>query len=161
MTERRSAVVHLLITAVLAGSLYDIVMSQEHWPFSDYPMFATVHRKHVLDNWYRVFGVTGNGQEMAIVAYPELWPLDQSRLPLGIRRLAEAPGNEARVRTALADILRRYEERRRAGLHNGPAFERLKLYKLGWDLEPNAANLDHPRSRVLVAEVAQAGGAPR
>ena len=159
MTERRSAVVHLLITAVLAGSLYDIVTSQEHWPFSDYPMFATVHRKHVLDNWYRVFGITSSGQEVAIVAYPELWPLDQSRLPLGIRRLAQEPGNEARVRAALTDILRRYEERRRAGQHQGPAFEGLKLYKLGWDLEPNAANLDHPRSRVLVAEVGQASEA--
>jgi hypothetical protein len=161
MTHRRSAVVHLLITGVLAGSLYDIIKSQEHWPFSDYPMFSTVHRTHVLDNWYRVFGITREGREVPILAYPELWPLDQSRLPLGIRRLAQEPGNDARVQAALADILRRYEERRIAGRHDGPAFEGLKLYRLGWDLEANGANLDRPRSRVLVAEVGPVSQARR
>ena len=153
MTPRRLVLAHLLIAAVVGGSLYDIATSQEHWPFSNYPMFSTVHRKHVLDNWSRVFGVTSDGREVAILAYPELWPLDQSRLPLGIRRLAQEPGSGSRVQAALADILRRYEERRIAGRHDGPAFEGLRLYSLGWDLEPNAANLDRPRSKVLVAEV--------
>jgi hypothetical protein len=85
MTPGRSALARVLIAAVLAGSLYDIVTSQEHWPFSDYPMFSTVHRKHLLDNWYRVYGVTRNGPEVASLAYAELWPLDQSRLPPTVR----------------------------------------------------------------------------
>jgi hypothetical protein len=153
MTPRRLILAHLLIAAILGGSLYDIARGQEHWPFSDYPMFSTVHQRRVLDNWYRVFGVTSDGREVAILKYEELWPLDQSRLPLGIRSIAQQPGNEARVEAALSDILRRYEERRIAGLHDGPAFEALRLYKLGWDLEANAANLDSPRTRVLVAQV--------
>jgi hypothetical protein len=159
MTSRRLIFAHLLIAAVVGGSLYDIVKSQEHWPFSDYPMFSTIHRRHVLENWYRVFGVTPDGEEVAILAYPELWPLDQSRLPLGIRRLAQQPGNETKVHAALTDILRRYEERRIAGRHDGPAFRGLRLYSLAWDLEPNAANLDRPRSRMLIAEVGQLAGA--
>ena len=122
-------------------------------------MFATIHRRHVLDNWYRVFGVTRDGREVAILSYPELWPLDQSRLPLGIRRLDRQPGNETKVEAALTDILRRYEQRRAAGQHDGPAFQGLRLYCLGWDLEPNAANLDRPRSRMLIAEVGQLAGA--
>ena len=161
MTSRRLILAHLLIAAVVGGSFYDIATGQEHWPFSDYPMFSTVHRKHVLDNWYRVFGVTPDGREVAIVEYPELWPLDQSRLPLGLRTIARQPGNQSRVETALADVLRRYEARRIAGRHQGPAFEGARLYSLSWDLEPNGANLDNPRSRVLVAEVGRHQGALR
>ena len=161
MTPRRLILVHLLIAAVLGGSFYDIAKGEEHWPFSDYPMFSNVHRRHVLENWYRVFGVTADGREVAILEYPELWPLDQSRLPLGIRRIAQEPGNEARVAAALADILRRYEERRLGGQHEGPPFEGLRLYSLSWDLEPDAANLDNPRSRVLVAETGRHQGVAR
>lgn len=153
MTLRRRIFVHLFILAIAGGSLYDIATSQEHWPFSDYPMFASVHRKHTLDNWYRVFGVTPDGREIAIVRYDQLWPLDQSRLPLGIRRIAQTPGNEARVREALEDTLRRYEARREAGQHSGPRIDGIRLYNVSWDLEPYAANIDHPRSRTLIAEV--------
>jgi hypothetical protein len=155
MTLRRQILVHLFIFAMVAGSLYDIVTSQEHWPFSDYPMFASIHRKHTLDNWYRVFGVTPDGREVAIIRYDELWPLDQSRLPLGIRRIAQTPGSQERVRAALEDTLRRYEARRAAGQHGGPEIDGIRLYSQSWDLEPYAANLDRPRSRTLIAEVSR------
>jgi len=154
MTLRRQILIHLLIAGVIAGSLYDIVTSQEHWPFSDYPMFSTIHRKSTLDNWYRVFGVTPDGQERAILRYSELWPLDQSRLPLGIRRIDQSAGSETRVRAALEDILRRYEARRAAGRHRGPPLKAIRLYSVSWDLEPDAANIDRPRSKRLIAEVA-------
>jgi len=155
MTFRRQVLVHLVILGIVGGSLYDIVTSQEHWPFSDYPMFASIHQKHALDNWYRVFGVTPEGREVPIRRYDELWPLDQSRLPLGIRRIAQTPGSEARVKSALEDILRRYEARRAARQHEGPEIHGIRLYSLSWDLEPYAANIDRPRARTLIAEVHQ------
>jgi hypothetical protein len=135
MTLRRQILIHLLIAGVIAGSLYDIVTSQEHWPFSDYPMFSTIHRKPTLDNWYRLFGVTLDGQERAILRYSELWPLDQSRLPLGIRRIDQSGDSETRVRAALEDILRRYEARRAHGLQHGPSLKAIRLYSVSWDLE--------------------------
>jgi hypothetical protein len=153
MTLRRQILIHLLIAGVIAGSLYDIVTSQEHWPFSDYPMFSTIHRKPTLDNWYRLYGVTLDGQERAILRYSELWPLDQSRLPLGIRRIDQSGGSETRVRAALEDILRRYEARRAQGLHHGPSLKAIRLYSVSWDLEPHAANIDRPRSKRLITEV--------
>jgi hypothetical protein len=153
MTLRRRVFVHLVIFSIVAGSLYDIATSQEHWPFSDYPMFASIHRKHALDNWYRVFGVTPDGREVAIRRYDELWPLDQSRLPLGVRRIVQTPGSEARVQAALEDILRRYEARRVARQHGGPRIDGVRLYSLSWDLEPYGANIDRPRSKTLIAEV--------
>lgn len=161
MSRLRMFVIHVLIAGVIAGSLYDIATRQEHWPFSDYPMFAAIHRQPVLQNWYRVFGVTYDNREVAILKYSELWPLDQSRLPLGLRRLYQQPGGPARVRVALEDILRRYELRRVRGLHDGPPLRGLRLYSVSWDLEPYAANLDRPTSKQLLAEVAQRQEASR
>jgi hypothetical protein len=101
--------------------------------------------------------VTPDGHEVALLRYSYLWPLDQSRLPLGLRRIHQQPGNEGRLEEALSDILRRYERRRAAGDHDGPAVRGIRLYEVAWDLEPYAANLDRPASRVLIAEAGELG----
>jgi hypothetical protein len=155
MTRARLIVAHLLIFGVIAGHGYDIVTRQEHWPFSNYPMFSTVHRTRVL-RWFRLYGVTDDNREVAIVKYAYLWPLDQSRLPLGLRRVYRREGNGARLREAVADALVRYEHRREAGLHDGPHLRSLRLYQVDWELEPYAANIDRPIDRELLVEV-QAG----
>jgi hypothetical protein len=153
MSRNRGLLVHLLIVVIIAGSAYDIATRQEHWPFSDYPMFAVIPRQAVLENSYRLFGVTYDNREVAILKYSQLWPLDQSRLPIGLRRLYAQPGGRERVRTIVEDALRRYERGRAQGRHNGPALRGMRLYSLNWDLEPYAANLDRPRSRELLVEV--------
>jgi len=155
MSFTRLAFVHVLILGLIGGSFYDIATRQEHWPFSDYPMFAVIPRKPVLDNSYRLFGVTYDNREVAILKYSQLWPLDQSRLPIGLRRLYRQPGGRERVRTAVEDTFRRYELRREQGLHDGPPLRAMRLYVLNWDLEPYAANLDRPRSRELLVEVSR------
>jgi hypothetical protein len=148
---------HVLILGIVGSSVYDIATEQEHFPFSNYPMFSTVHRTPTL-RWYRLFGVTTDGREVALLNYSQLWPLDQSRLPLGLRRIHQEPGNETRLKEALSDILRRYERRRAAGEHDGPPVRGLRLYEIGWDLEPYAANLGQPGSRELIAEVGDLDG---
>lgn len=160
MTRTRLLFAHVLILGLIGGSFYDILTRQEHWPFSNYPMFSTVHQQHVL-RWPRLFGVTADGREIALVRHDYLAPLDQSRLPLGLRRIEQMDDSDGRLRQALADILRRYEIRREAGEHEGPPLRGLRLYTVTWDLEPYAANLDHPRSRELVAEVGDTGSMPR
>ena len=141
----------MLILGVILGSAYDIVTRQEHWPFSDYPMFATVHRRTVLE-WPRLFGVTIAGDEVALVDHDYLWPLDQSRLPIGLRQIYRSEGNSRRVHEALEDCLARYEQRRAAGAHDRPALRAIRLYLVAWDIEPYARNLDEPTSRHLIAE---------
>jgi hypothetical protein len=161
MSRTRTLLVHLLIAGILAGSVYDIATRQEHWPFSDYPMFAVIPRQPVLENSYRLFGVTYDNREVAILKYSQLWPLDQSRLPIGLRRLYREPDGRERVRAVVEDTFRRYELRRAEGRHNGPPLRAMRLYKLTWDLEPYAANLDRPRSRELLVEVGQVQEATR
>lgn len=151
MSTRRLFIAHFLIVFIVAGSLYDIGTRQEHWPFSNYPMFSTVHRQPTL-TWLRLFGVTPEGTEVPLVRYNELYPFDQSRLPLGLRRIAEGPDAGPRVHGAIADVLQRYNARRAAGDISGPELRRIRLYRMGWTLEPFAGNLDRPSSRVLLSE---------
>ena len=53
MPKHRLLLAHLLILGILGGSFYDILTRQEHWPFSNYPMFSTIHRRQVLE-WPRL-----------------------------------------------------------------------------------------------------------
>jgi len=159
MSTRRLLVAHCIILFVIAGSVYDIGTRQEHWPFSNYPMFSTVHRQPTL-TWLRLFGVTDDNREVPLLKYNELWPLDQSRLPLGLRRVADQPDSGTRLQGALSDVLQRYNARREKGEIKGPELRAVRLYKVGWTLEPFAANLDRPSSRELVAETAASTEAP-
>lgn len=151
MSTRRLLVVHALILFVIAGSLYDIGTRQEHWPFSNYPMFSAIHREPAL-TWLRLFGVTTDGREVPLLSYNELWPLDQSRLPLGLRRIAGTPDGAPRVEQAITDVMARYNARREKGEISGPALKAIRLYRVGWSLEPFATNLDRPSTRELLAE---------
>jgi hypothetical protein len=151
MSRARLLIAHLAISVVIGGSLYDIAMRTEHWPFSNYPMFAEIHREALL-RWPRLYGVTRDGREVPIVSYRELWPLDQSRLPIGLRAIYSAEGASVRLHAALEDVLRRYEARR-AGGHGGPPLTALRLYLVSWPVEPFARNLDRPAERRLLADV--------
>ena len=151
MTRIRRLFAHVLIAGVILGSAYDIATRQEHWPFSDYPMFSAIHRATVLE-WPRLFGVMADGSEIALVSHEYLWPLDQSRLPIGLRHIYGTERNATRLHAALEDCLERYERRRIAGHHDGPALRGIRLYVVAWDIEPYARNLDQPRSRQLIGE---------
>ena len=151
MTRKRQMFAHALIAGVILGSAYDIATRQEHWPFSDYPMFSAIHRATVLE-WPRLFGVTADGSEIALVSHEYLWPLDQSRLPIGLRHIYAIERNPKRLHAALEDCLERYERRRIAGQHDGPALRGIRLYVVAWDIEPYARNIDQPRSRQLIGE---------
>lgn len=151
MSRTRLILAQLVIAGVIGGSFYDILTKQEHWPFSNYPMFSAVHRSSVL-RWPRLYGVTAEGTEVPIVSYQELWPLDQSRLPIGLRAMYDEEGADDRVRTVLRDVLRRYEARRRSGAHSGRPLIAIRLYLVSWQLEPFARNLDSPTERRLLAD---------
>jgi hypothetical protein len=152
MSPARRAVVHIAVVALIAGSAYDIITDQEHWPFSQYPMFSGVWRSQTF-TWLRLFGVTQDGREFPLDANRFIAPFDQSRLPKALKRILADRDGEARMQTALADLLARYEDLRRGGRHDGPPLAALRLYELEWTIEPDAANVDRPDRRAFVAEV--------
>ena len=152
MTVARRTIVNTVLLALIAGSAYDIVADQEHWPFSQYPMFSGVWRSPTF-TWLRLFGVTADGREFPLDANRFIAPFDQSRLPKALRRILDGRDGPARVRIALADCLARYEQLRRQKGHEGPQLTALRLYELEWTIDPEAANVDRPDRRAFVAEV--------
>jgi len=148
----RRVFVNLVLVAFIAGSAYDTITDQEHWPFSQYPMFSGTWTSPTF-TWLRLFGVTAEGQEFPLDANRFVSPFDQSRLPKALRQMLEKPDREAQVRTALPDLYARYEQLRRDERHDGPAIVALRLYELEWTIHPDAANVDAPDRRRLVSEV--------
>jgi hypothetical protein len=68
---------------------------------------------------------------------------------LNFRSVARKPG----VRDALLrDYLDRYERRRTADQHGGPALQGIRLYELYWTMDRSASNVGAPERRTLVYE---------
>ena len=152
MTRARRAVLNLMFAGLILGSLYDIVTDQEHWPFSQYPMFSGAWRSETF-SWLRLFGVTADGKEFPLASNRFVAPFDQSRLPKALKRMLEGPGGELRVTSAVRDCFMRYEQLREQQVHDGPPLVAMRLYELEWTIDPNAANVDHPDAQRLIAEV--------
>ncbi len=149
----RRALINIVLGALIAGSAYDVVTDQEHWPFSQYPMFSGTWRSPQF-TWLRLFGVTADGREFALDGNRYIAPFDQSRLPKALRRMMDEPHGVERIRTALPDLLSRYEQLR-GDTHDGPPIVALRLYELQWTILPDAGNVDRPDNRRFIAEVAR------
>lgn len=158
MRKHRLVLVHLLLFALVVPSLYDIARQREHWPFSHYPMFSGVRQEPYTEQ-LRLYGLPAGGGEIALPA-AYLQPFDPARLHMAFRKMMRRPDAPAFLQRALQDCLARYEARRLAGHHDGPALRGLRLYQLRWRLEADAGNRDRPEHRRLVAEVAGRGGPP-
>ena len=149
----RRALINIVLVAFIAGSAYDVVTDQEHWPFSQYPMFSGTWRSPRF-TWLRLYGVTAEGREFALDANRYIAPFDQSRLPKALRRMMEERDGAERIHTALPDLLSRYEQLR-GDTHDGPPIVALRLYELQWTILPDAGNVDHPDVRRFIAEAAR------
>jgi len=152
MTTGRRAAIHALIAVIVGGHLYDIVTGGEHWPFSPNPMYAYANRSFELDAPWLVGVHAETMEEVPLWDRRQLAPFDGARLRQALSAMATAPDGPARVATALADCLARYERRRRDGEHDGPPLAGLRLYAAHWRLDPTARNVAQPDTRRLVSE---------
>src|SRR3954468_5561240 len=152
MNVARRTLVNTVLLALIGGSAYDVVADQEHWPFSQYPMFSGVWRSPTF-TWLRLFGVAEDGREFPLDDNRFVAPFDQSRLPKALRRILDGADGDARVRIALKDCLAQYENLRQQRRHDGPRLAALRLYELEWTIDAEAANVDRPDRRTFVTEV--------
>jgi len=145
--------VHVLLAVLIGGSFYDIYTGREHWPLSPYPMFSIVEPEASL-RCLRIVGVpAGTGQEITLLDNDLIFPFDQCRLTSALSRTYTDPARRNNIHGQLRDCLDRYEERRRAGLHDGAPLEGVRLYEMRWTLQPDAANVTTPDSRQLIDAV--------
>jgi hypothetical protein len=154
MRARRYLLANAIILFIVGASFCDIVLDEEHWPFSQYPMFNQVTTSRELTR-LRLYGVTQEGQEFALLRYADVFPFDQSRLSKALGSIRSRPDADVQLHAALANCLERYERQRARGWHEGPALTRLRLYEVHWVLDPKAANVNAPDSRRLLAEVTE------
>src|SRR5262249_10968120 len=152
----RLVFVQALLAVLIGGSFYDIYTGREHWPLSPYPMFSIVEEEASL-RCLRIVGVpAGAGQEVTLLDGDVIFPFDQCRLTSAFSRTYTDPARRTQIHEQLRDCLDRYEERRRAGLHDGAPLEGVRLYEMRWTLHPDASNVDTPDSRHLVDAVYRA-----
>ncbi len=157
----RRLAVYLLMAVLCGGSAYDIVTDEEHWPFSQYPMFSWVERQPTLEA-LRVVGVTREPRprEVPLLDSEWLYPFDQCRLQTAIARTWNNPQRRTLTSAMLADTLGRYEASRRGGAHEGPPLAAVRLYDMTWRLAPDAGNVDAPDAKRLLLEVDAPGTTP-
>ena len=152
MSRGRRYLVHGVIAVLLLGHGYDIARQQEHWPFSNYPMWARLSKEWHVRGVAPV-GLTDDSppQEVDLMnpAYFAPMPLQYQRLKFqGLTRGRKAADRDK----VLGDYLRHYEKRRAAGLHDGPPLVGVRLYERYWDMNKHASNAGAPDRTTLLYE---------
>ena len=148
----RQVIAASLVVLVLAGfQLANIVFQREDWPFSSYPMYAGRQGDRIA--WLRVYGVTPS-VELPLVPEHHLRPFDAARLNYSLARgVLGRDDHPAITERAMKSLYRLYETGRRAGDHEGPPVQALRLYREGWQILPSLANKPAPEERRLLFEL--------
>ena len=149
MSAVRSYLLLLLVLTLLIGQAYAVSTKSEHWPLSNYPMYADTQGKTV--SALQADGFQRDGTRYAISTRTELTPFDPSRILGFIRRLGRGSAGRARRTEAARELLALYELQRVRGNHHGPELTGLELYETTWRIVPFATNRDHPERRRLIA----------
>jgi hypothetical protein len=150
--------VQLGLVGLLAASAFEIHTHGEHWPFSSYPMFSKTRREaRVLH--HALVAVPRDGSAVfPLYKSAQIHPFHWYRHQKAFKAMLERHGGETAVRKGLADGLERYERARRDGRHDGPPLQALRLYRVDYELDPDAPDLIRHEERTLVAEVLSAHG---
>jgi len=161
MSPARKRVVYTLICVLLGAHYAAIVGRLDHWPLSNYGMFA--RRRQASVSSLVLMGVTPQGDEIRLQAHDYWRPYKSTKLAQCLReaksqdsrrvkRAGSGPAPRADLPAAVESLLDHYEARRRAGQHRGPPLAGLRLYDVTWRIDPSLANLDRPVRQELVCE---------
>ena len=152
MSRARVWLVYAVLFAIVGGHLVEIVTQREHWPFSPYPMWSMASTSWGLQD-HRLYGVTDEPTPREILLQkPEYF----APLPSRFMRLQmlkgleeERKGRPQHLAAITRDYLQRYEQRRKAGLHNGPPLKGLRMYLYQWQMNRDASNRASPQRTVF------------
>jgi len=163
MTKSRIFLLSAVSLLLVFGSLFSIVFDEEWWPFSPYPMFSKVAGKASSAPTLQLYGVTQEEPHDEILIPTNrdidyIKPFEASQFFTGLRRMESEhnPKKSSRLlNKGLLDTLKRYEESRLAGRHDGPPLQGLRLYRVKGDPEAGLENVERPDDRELIAEAEQ------
>ncbi len=137
MPHRRLVVAWMVIGFIFLGSANDIVFSTEHWPFSSYPMYASVRKKNNA-TVIHVYLIGPDGEEF--LAQSAFHPFDRSRLHHSLRR-RKSPRTIQRAGQALLSLYSKHGD--------GKPIRGLRIYECTWELDPWARNANDPERTLL------------
>jgi hypothetical protein len=150
MKRWRVRLVNGVVVVLVLGHLMEVARQTEHWPFSNYPMWAKVSKE-----WDETQVVpVGVAADDPAIEVPLTDPAYFAPMPVYYQRLDfRSVANKAAKRDKfLRDYLDRYERRRAAHLHGGPALGGIRLYELHWTMDRGATNVETPDRRTLLYE---------
>jgi hypothetical protein len=160
MTKGRLLAAYAVAAVIIGGSFYDFAADRETWPFSQYPMFSFIDAPP--DGRFTILRLYGVTQQQPLLEFQldkneYLEPFDNSRLQLALDRTI----SQQQLTIALKDCLQRYDALRASGIHQGPALQSLRLYRVTWTPNPQVSNLDAPDSKKFLGEVFENGSRER
>jgi hypothetical protein len=158
MSRHRLWVVYVLLAFLVGGHLFDAAFAQEHWPFSNYPMFARTATSPLRQYVLTCLTSDAGGVEREMIldwrCVPSLPPY---KFDGQLRHYAAgSQPDPKKLQRMLGDYIAAYDARRKLGLHHGPVIHGLRLYKVDIPLEipprPETVVDGHPEQAVLVME---------
>jgi hypothetical protein len=147
----------LILASIVAAHAYCLVLHIEDdlWPFSDYALYEN-RRDPLRTDQYVLIGVEAGDAAREVDVYLEwqyLRPLYRGVLNDAFEEFVEDQARASTLlRSAAEDSLRRYEDRRRRGLHDGPPLAAMRVYHVVWQFEEADPVTRQPTSRTLLAE---------
>jgi hypothetical protein len=154
---------YIVIAVVLIfglGHLWDIVAFQEHWPYSRYSMYST--KKPKKTQAFEVWGIRARGERNGSDEF-KMQRSGEFIVPLAsIKRMygTGRPNEVKRVRAAMREFVRYYNDLRTKRHHPGPPIRGVRVYRTTFFLKDDAGNAKRPDVRELLIE-AESGRAPR
>lgn len=155
MKPWRVWLVYGVVGAIVLGHLWDIAWQVEHWPFSNYEMWARPTKEWHIENVVPVgLTVAQSPGEVELTDPAYFAPLPPHYQKIAISRVAR---RESKRDAMLSDYLDYYERLRADGRHNGPRLRGVRLYEYYWDLDKQARNTAAPDRRTLLHEYDREG----
>lgn len=160
MSTQRILLVNVVIILIISGHLYDIVVGTEHWPFSQYRLFASIQEEQALTQ-PQLFGVPRENPDQEFPLGQFSRTFDGRRLVQSFRRISNSKRftseeRQQMLNDKMLESMSQYERQRLAGRHDGPPLRGVRLYEATWEFAsfPQSTN-DPPDRKELIAEVEQ------
>jgi hypothetical protein len=154
----------MVLVGIVGGHLICLVSDpEERWPFSRYAMYSEARHPDQAE-LYVLVGVDAADPSREIDlcnAWQYIRPHYRGTLHRSFKTFARDP-DSARLVAAAADCMRRYEQRRVDGLHDGPALSAARVYLYTWRYASVDPISRQPTDRKFLAEarLSRSGRAP-
>lgn len=145
MAVWRKLFVAVVLTVIVGWHGFAVIAQQDHWPFSNYPMYSKLQTERQFSN-VRIVAFTDESPPRRMVER-------STHLRTLIARLArrEIP-DPARVARTIREHFSKYDQRDDKDL-GGARIAEVRIYRQTWMLRPDASNRDQPDQNELVARV--------